>query len=108
MPEIVIGPDCGSGLYGCKFHWPPFFNRKEYTLKIIEDIKFLRDRTGCRIASAKKAMELCKNKEIAFEFIRLKGQAVARYKKIDGRKIPWDNIDYYMEAKKRVERGNKS
>lgn len=107
MPEIVIGPDCGSGLYGCKFHWPPVFNRKEYTLKIIEDIKFLRDKTGCGIASAKKAMELCKNKEIAFEFIRLKGQAIARYKKIDGRKIPWDNIDYYMEAKKRVERGNK-
>lgn len=74
----------------------------------IEDIKFLRDKTGCGIASAKKVMELCKNKEIALEFIRLKGQALARYKYIDGRKIPWDNIDYYMEARKRVaERGNK-
>lgn len=73
----------------------------------IEDIKFLRDKTGCGIASAKKAIDLCKNRKIAFEFIRLKGQALARYKYIDGRKVPWDNIDYYMEAKKRVERGNK-
>ena len=46
----------------------------------IEDIKFLRDKTGCGIASAKKVIELCENKEIAFEFIRLKGRAVARYK----------------------------
>ena len=66
----------------------------------IEDIKFLRDKTGCGIASAKKAIDLCKNRKIAFEFIRLKGQALARYKYIDGRKVPWDNIDYYMEAKK--------
>ena len=73
----------------------------------IEDIKFLRDKTGCGIASAKKAIDLCKNRKIAFEFIRLKGQALARYKYIDRRKVPWDNIDYYMEAKKRVERGNK-
>lgn len=74
----------------------------------IEDIKFLRDKTGCGIVSAKKVIELCENKEIAFEFMRLKGRALARYKYIDGRKVPWDNIDYYMEAKKRVtERGNK-
>ena len=73
----------------------------------IEDIKFLRDKTGCGIVSAKKAIDLCKNRKIAFEFIRLKGQALARYKYIDGRKVPWDNIDYYMEAKKRVKRGNK-
>lgn len=70
----------------------------------IEDIKFLRDKTGCGITSARMAIDLCGNKEIAFEFMRLKGQAVARYKNIDGRKIPWDNIDYYMEAKKRVEK----
>lgn len=74
----------------------------------IEDIKFLRDKTGCGIVSAKKVIELCENKEIAFEFMRLKRRALARYKYIDGRKVPWDNIDYYMEAKKRVvERGNK-
>ena len=73
----------------------------------IEDIKFLRDRLECGIASAKKVIELCENKEIAFEFIRLKGQAVARYKYVEGKKVPWDNIDYYIEAKKRVEkRGN--
>ena len=72
---------------------------------MIESIKFLNEKTGCGISNAKKAMELCKNKEIAFEFIRLKSQAYARYKIIDGRKIPWDNTDYYMEAKKRVEKG---
>ena len=73
----------------------------------IEDIKFLRDKTGCGIVSAKKVIELCENKEIAFEFMRLKGQAVARYKYVEGKKVPWDNIDYYIEAKKRVEkRGN--
>lgn len=72
----------------------------------IEDIKFLRDKTGCGIASAKKVIELCENKEIAFEFIRLKGQVVARYKYVEGKKVSWDNIDYYMEAKKRIaERG---
>ena len=31
----------------------------------IEDIKFLRDKTGCGIASAKKAIDLCKNRKIA-------------------------------------------
>ena len=73
----------------------------------IEDIKFLRDRLGCGIVSAKKVIELCENKEIAFEFIHLKRQAVARYKYVEGKKVPWDNIDYYIEAKKRVEkRGN--
>jgi len=73
----------------------------------IEDIKLLRDRLGCGVVSAKKVIELCENKEIAFEFMRLKGQAVARYKYVEGKKVPWDNIDYYIEAKKRVEkRGN--
>jgi len=69
----------------------------------MNNIKILSEKTGCGVIAAKKAMDICKyDIEIAFEFIRLKGQAFARYKYIDGRKIPWDNIDYYMEAKKRV------
>lgn len=49
-------------------------------------------------------MDICNyDIEIAFEFLRLKGQAVARYKIINNKKIPWNNIDYYMEAKRIVE-----
>lgn len=70
---------------------------------MIIDIKFLKEKTGCGIEAARQAMILCKNREIAFEFLKLKSHAVARYKKIDDRKIPWDNIDYYMEARRIVE-----
>ena len=75
----------------------------------MNNIKILSEKTGCGVIVAKKAMDICRyDIEIAFEFLKLKGQAVARYKNIDGRKIPWDNVDYYMEARKRVaERGNK-
>ena len=70
----------------------------------MNNIKILSEKTGCGVIVAKKTMDICKNDiEIAFEFLRLKGHAVARYKKIDDRKIPWDNIDYYMEAKRIVE-----
>jgi hypothetical protein len=67
----------------------------------IEDIKFLRDNTGCGIVDAKKALDLCKNKIIALEYLYLKGHAIARYKYVNGKKIPWENIDYYREAKMR-------
>lgn len=70
----------------------------------IEDIKYLRDMTGCGIAQGKKAIEICKDREIAIEFLKLRGQALARYKKIDNKKIPWDNFDYYKEAKRRIKK----
>lgn len=70
----------------------------------MNNIKILSEKTGCGVITAKKTMDICKNDiEIAFEFLKLKSHAVARYKKIDDRKIPWDNIDYYMEAKRIVE-----
>ena len=70
---------------------------------MIIDIKFLKEKTGCGVKAVKQAMIFCKNREIAFEFLKLKNHAVARYKIIDNRKIPWDNVDYYMEAKQIVE-----
>lgn len=73
----------------------------------IEDIKSLREQIGCGITDAKKAIDLCDDKEIALEFLRLKGQALARYNIINGKKIRWNDMDYYKEAKKRAERGNK-
>ena len=70
----------------------------------MNNIKILSEKTGCGVITAKRTMDICNyDIEIAFEFLRLKGQAVARYKIIDNRKIPWDNIDYYMEAKRIVE-----
>lgn len=70
----------------------------------MNNIKILSEKTGCGVMTAKKTMDICKNDiEIAFEFLKLKSHAVARYKKIDDKKIPWDNIDYYMEAKRIVE-----
>lgn len=69
----------------------------------MNNIKFLKEKTGCGVKATKQAMILCKNREIAFEFLKLKSHAVARYKIIDNRKIPWDNVDYYMEAKQIVE-----
>lgn len=70
----------------------------------MNNIKILNEKTGCGVITAKKTMDICKNDiEIAFEFLKLKGHALARYKIIDNKKIPWDNIDYYMEAKRIVE-----
>ena len=75
----------------------------------MNNIKILSEKTGCGVITAKKTMDICKNDiDVAFEFLKLKGHAVARYKIINNKKIPWDNVDYYMEARKRVaERGNK-
>ena len=63
----------------------------------IEDIKYLRDVTGCGIAQGKKVIEICKDKEVAVEFLKLRGQ-------VNNKKIPWDNFDYYKEAKRRVKK----
>lgn len=68
----------------------------------IEDIKYLKEVTGCSILQSKNAIEICLNREIAVEFLKLKWQAVARYKKVNNKKIPWNDFDYYEEAKRRV------
>lgn len=100
MPELVDGPDCGSGRCGFESRWPP----KVIKMSKIEDIKYLRDITGCGIAQGKKAIEICGDREIAVEFLKLHGQALARYKKVNNKKIPWDNFDYYKEAKRRIKK----
>ena len=68
----------------------------------IEDIKYIRSKLGCGLADAKNAIELYQDRNIAIEFLKLKGQAVARYRKVDHIKEPWTNLDYYIEAKKRI------
>ena len=46
----------------------------------MNNIKILSEKTGCGVIVAKKAMDICRyDIEIAFEFLKLKGQAVARY-----------------------------
>jgi len=76
-------------------------------MKKINDIKTLKEKTGCSYSVANKVLDLCKDIKIALKFLRLRGQAVARYRIIDDQKVLWDDIDYYMEAKEIVERGKK-
>jgi len=66
----------------------------------IEDIKYIRDKTGCGIAEGKHAIELCKERDITVEYLKLRGQALARYKyNKAGKRVPWNMYDYYKEAK---------
>ena len=68
----------------------------------MEMIKKLRERTGCSLNDCKKALALCENIDIAYEYLRLKGQALARYKMVAGKKIPWQDKDYLEAAKKNI------
>lgn len=73
----------------------------------INNIKTLKEETGCSYSVANKVLEFCKDVKIALEFLKLRGQAIARYRIVDDQRVPWDDIDYYMEAKEIVERGKK-
>lgn len=76
-------------------------------MKKINDIKILKEETGCSYSAANKVLNLCKDVKIALKFLRLRSQAVARYRIVDDQRVPWDDIDYYIEAKEIVERGKK-
>lgn len=70
-----------------------------------EQIREVHNRTGCGICTAEKTLTLCGDDvNVAVEFIRLRGQAVARYKIISGKKIPWNNDDYLKEAKRKAKK----
>lgn len=68
----------------------------------MEMIKKLRERTGCSLNDCKKALELCNDMNVAYEYLRLRGQALARYKIVNGKKIPWQTEDYLEAAKKNI------
>ena len=54
----------------------------------MNNIKILSEKTGCGVITAKKTMDICKNDiDVAFEFLKLKGHALARYKIINNKKI---------------------
>ena len=68
----------------------------------MEMIKKLKERTGCSLSDCKKALELCNDMNVAYEYLRLRGQALARYKIVNGKKIPWQTEDYLEAAKKNI------
>ncbi len=61
-------------------------------------IQELRERSGSGMMICNKAIELCQgNVNVAYEFVKLKGQAVCR-RKANGER--WTDEDYLSEAKK--------
>lgn len=63
----------------------------------------LKNRTGCPISHCKEALRLCgDNVEIAYNYLKLKSNAVSRWKIVDGNKVPWTNADYVSKASKEV------
>lgn len=67
----------------------------------LSDVKRLREITGCGMNLCARALEKCKTPEVAAEYLRLKGQAVARYKVLpDKTKVRWKDEDYIAEAER--------
>lgn len=66
-------------------------------------VKQLREETGIGLHQAKETLELCDyDVDIAKEYTRLSGNAVKRYKMLDGEKIPFTKEDYVVLARKNV------
>lgn len=66
------------------------------------EIAQLREETGVSVSEAAKALDLCEEYDIAKEYLRLRYTAIARYKVIEGKKIPFEIADYINLAKKNV------
>lgn len=67
-------------------------------MNIIQELMY---KTGCGFYNAREALEKCDNNiSIAYEYLRLKGQPLARYKNIDGNRVPWQDQDYIDAAKR--------
>lgn len=64
-----------------------------------DELSQLRAETGASIADIAKALNLCRSYDVAKEYIKLKSTAVARYKVIDGKKLPLDTTDYIKLAR---------
>ena len=62
-------------------------------------LKRLREETGCSIIDCKKALDVCDSYEMAYEYLRLKSQAVCRYKITNGKKEKWTDEDYIEKAR---------
>lgn len=59
----------------------------------------LRAETGCGIAECRKALEICGSYDVAYEYLRLKSQAVCRYKNVNGQTVRWVDDDYIEKAR---------
>ena len=66
-------------------------------------INDLREKTGCGIEECKKAIGKCDNDiNTAYEYLRIKGMAVARYKIVNGEKVKFNDDDMIQLAKETV------
>lgn len=58
----------------------PQLQLKEDNMDKINNIKILKEKTGCSYSVANKILNLCKDVKIALEFLKLRGQAIVRYR----------------------------
>lgn len=67
--------------------------------------KDLRNRTGIGLASCNEALKLCdQDQDLAYEFLKVKSQAVSRYKKDENnQRIPYTDKDYLELARKNID-----
>ena len=64
-------------------------------------VKRLKEQSGCSLVDCKKALEVCEGLEgVAYEYLKLKSCAVARYRIVNFKKVPWKDKDYVEEAKR--------
>ena len=68
----------------------------------IAEIKQLSKETSVSILEAKHALKVCKNYDIAKEYLHQKHTAVARYKIINGKKMKLTDNDYIELANQKI------
>ena len=70
-----------------------------------EDVMALRAKSGAGMLDCRRALELAEgDTDIAYEFLRLLSQPVARYKFRDNAKVSWTTEDYLDEATRYVKK----
>ncbi len=66
-------------------------------------VKELRKMTGMDMKACRQAFITCgQDINLAYEYLKLKSQAVIRYKNVDGRKVPYTDSDYLALAKNKI------
>lgn len=69
-------------------------------------IKRIREQ-GFGIEESERAYELCGSYAVAVEYLKLLGQAVARYKMVHGEKVAYETRDYVNLAKENAKKDAK-
>lgn len=69
-----------------------------------KQVAALREKSNAGLQDCKQAMEKCEDFDVAYEYLRMRGQAVLRRKRNEfGELVRWTDEDYIEQARIRVE-----